>query len=139
MDKLFLDTNVLVEVGARRSPHYLDSVEVVGRISSGNTEGALSALSLSNMAYVMKKLTGKSQVGFFRNLTKILVVAPMGQSEVDAALKRGQPDFEDGLQWEVARAGGATHLLTRNVKDFPVTRALTVLSPADYLARLINP
>lgn len=135
MDKLFLDTNILIDVGARRSPYYLDGLEVMSLISEGLAEGALSVLSLSNMAYVMRNLNGVSQIGFFRTLRKNLKVSPMGQLEVDRALKRGFGDFEDGLQWESAIGWKATHLITRNVKDFPVSRSLKVMTPTVYLSR----
>jgi predicted nucleic acid-binding protein len=135
MDRLFLDTNILIDVGARRSPYYLDGLEVMGLVSEGLAEGALSALSLSNMAYVMQNLNEVSQIGFFRSLRKHLEVSPMGQLEVDRALKRGLGDFEDGLQWESALGWKATHLLTRNVKDFPVSRSRKVLTPTVYLSK----
>ncbi|MBT9547134.1 MAG: hypothetical protein IV090_17210 [Candidatus Sericytochromatia bacterium] len=42
-------------------------------------------------------------------------------------------DFEDALQYQVAPAFGATHLLTRNPADYPQA-ALPVLTTAIFFA-----
>jgi hypothetical protein len=60
----------------------------------------------------------------------------MNKTTVDAALARQLPDMEDGFQFEAALQWKATHLLTRNVKDFPNDSSLQILGPAAYLASL---
>jgi hypothetical protein len=52
---------------------------------------------------------------------------------VEHALSSGFKDFEDALQYQVALASGATHLLTRNPTDYPQA-ALPVPTPATFLA-----
>ena len=57
----------------------------------------------------------------------------MDNNVVFRALNSDFKDFEDALQYQVALACGATHLLTRNPTDYPQA-ALPVLTPATFLA-----
>lgn len=139
MDSLFLDTNVLLDAIGERAPFFDDTVAVFALLEIGKAKGAFGGMSLATIDYVLGATPPRQKLAKFSALRKYLDVAPLGQAEVDRALKRGQPDFEDGLQWESAKSWGATHLLTRNVRDFPVSRALPVLTPTQYLEALDTP
>lgn len=135
MDRLFFDTNVLLDALAVRTPFFDDALAALALVEAGQAEGAFSGLSLATLDYVLKTMRTSDKLVRYRELRRFLAVAPLASNEVDQALKRGLPDFEDGLQLESARAWGATHLLTRNVKDFPVNRSLKIIPPAAYLAK----
>lgn len=136
MDRLFFDTNVLLDVLERRAPWYGESFQCLAQVETGACRGAWSALSLANIAYTQKAASVAAIYQAFQQLRRFLEVAPMAQSEVDAALGRKLPDLEEGLQLEAALAWKATHLLTRNERDFPGHPDLFIQSPADYLARV---
>lgn len=135
MDKLFLDTNILLDVANRRHPHYADSLELMDYIVSGQAIGGVAALSFSNIAYVLRKQNTRQLQAFFRHLRSFLDISPMAATEVDRAIASKFTDFEDALQWHCACEWGATHLITRNIQDFPAKRKPRILSPAQYLKR----
>lgn len=133
MDRLFFDTNVLLDVLEHRSPWFPESAECLARVKRGNCAGALSALSLSDIAYIQKTCSPVVLCDAFLKLRHFLDVAPLTAQSVDAALLRQMNDIEDSFQLEAALHWNATHLITRNVKDFPSDPPIAVMSPADYL------
>ena len=135
MEKLFYDTNVLLDVLERRAPWFPESSAVLALARSGECRGALNALSISNISYIQRATPRSEIYSVFQRLRAFLDVAPLDAVGVDAALKKKLPDLEDGLQLESALAWGATHLITRNAEDFPSNASLAVLTPTDFLSR----
>lgn len=135
MDKLFFDTNILLDVLEKRAPWFPEAFECLARVQSGQCSGAITVLSLSDIAYIQRATPPATLLAAFRRLRSFLEVAALTQETVDAALDRQLGDLEDGFQLEAAINWGATHLLTRNVEDFPSGAPIQVLSPSDYLDR----
>jgi predicted nucleic acid-binding protein len=133
MDKLFFDTNVLLDVLEKRAPWFPEAFECLARVQSGQCSGAITALSLSDIAYIQRATPPSTLVAAFRRLRSFLEVAALTKQTVDAALNLQLEDLEDGFQLEAAIEWGATHLLTRNVQDFPSDAPIRILSPSDYL------
>lgn len=133
MDKLFYDTNVLLDVLECRAPWFPDSSDCLALARYGKCLGAINALSISNISYIQRASSCNEIYAVFQRLRVFLDLASLDHVVVDAALTRQLPDLEDGLQLESALAWGATHLITRNVKDFSSNPLVTVLTPADYL------
>jgi hypothetical protein len=135
MDKLFYDTNVLLDVLECRAPWFPDSLECLALARYGQCQGAFNALSISNITYIQRTTPATEIYSVFKRLREFLDLASLDGLVVDAALRRELSDLEDGLQLESALAWGATHLITRNVKDFPPNSPIVVTTPADYISK----
>ena len=133
MDKLFYDTNVLLDVLERRAPWFPESSACLALVRYGECRGAMNALSISNITYIQRATPRNEIYAVFQRLREFLDIAPLDAASVDDALKKKLPDLEDGLQLESALAWGATHLITRNVEDFPSEISIKVFTPTDYL------
>ena len=134
MDRLFLDTNVLLDVLEKRPMFVVDSLRVIGLAKSGKVRAAVSPLSLSDITYILRKTEQDMVLRFFVKLREAVEIAAIGEQEVDAALlAAGMPDFEDGLQWQAARTWKATHFITRNTCDFPGNQGIVIVTPTDFL------
>lgn len=132
--KLLLDMNILLDIFLQRDPHYAASARVFTLCETGLCQGLLAAQSYATLFYLLRKGIGKeATLNTLQLVRRILETAPLGAAEVDHALSSGFKDFEDALQYQVALACGATHLLTRNPTDYPQA-ALPVLTPATFLA-----
>ncbi len=132
--KLLLDINILLDIFLQREPHYAASARVFALCENGLCQGLLAAQSYATLFYLLRKGIGKeATLNTLQLVRRILETAPLGAAEVDQALSSGFKDFEDALQYQVALASGATHLLTRNPTDYPQA-ALPVLTPATFLA-----
>lgn len=131
--KAFLDTNVIVDVVARREPFFEDSQAVLALCATGELDGAVSDLTFCNVAYVLRKQLGGDLVRrSLRQLKECLTVIPIGDEAIQAALDDATADFEDAVQLAAAARWHADVILTRNVRHFGKS-AVRVMTPSDYL------
>lgn len=136
MDRVFFDTNVILDVLEKRAPWFPESAESLALARKGHCLGSMSALSLSDIAYIQRSTSIANLYERFSLLRRFLEIAPMDSASVDGALANEMADFEDGLQLNAALGWHATHFLTRNLKDFPVRDDVRILSPTEYVKSL---
>ncbi|MBU4271861.1 MAG: PIN domain-containing protein [Planctomycetes bacterium] len=136
--KVFFDTNILLDVLARREPFYADSAKVWTLAETGRLEGFASTLSLPILFYLLCRSKGKGiarkSLGVVRDIFSLL---PLDMHVADQALNTEMGDFEDAIQYFSAISAGVAVLLTRNPKDFPGDR-IAIQTPEDFLAAYLN-
>jgi predicted nucleic acid-binding protein len=134
MSKVFLDTDVLLDVFLAREPHHTTSLRLLTVLRQKDTACYTSSLALANMNYILSKAKGRDYaLGRLRSLRRMVDVASIGQTTVDSALSTPHKDFEDSLQMHCALENGIETLVTRNVRDYPKSKVL-VLDPNQYLS-----
>lgn len=132
MKKVFLDTNVVVDLLDKREPFCEDAVRLFTLAYKKKVELFISALTYSTAAYLLRK-HGKEEVRLLLgNLRRLSEVAKIGESEVDDALSSAFEDFEDALQYYSAVSKKVDVIVTRNQKDFANSK-IPVLSPNEFL------
>ncbi len=101
--KLFLDTNVVIDVIAAREPFVADSTAVFNLCETGKAEGIISALTLCTVSYILRKYvtpgTMRTKLQQFRN---VLTPVDLSVSLLDKALASPISDFEDAVQFYTA-------------------------------------
>lgn len=134
MNRIFIDTNVLLDVLARREPHYAPAAEVWTLCEEGKLKGSISAISFNNIFYIVRKLSGKKAA---RQTMEILrdVFEPVALDAqiIHQSSDAGFGDFEDAIQFHSAVRAGADALITRNAGHFPKTK-ISIVSPKEFLA-----
>lgn len=133
MDRLFFDTNVILDMLEERSPWFPEATECLALVRKERCAGAVTAITLSDIAYIQRPADAGKVYAVFKRLLGFLEIAAVDQTVVEATLHRRLADIEDGFQLEAARQWNATHLLTRNVKDFPSDAGIRILTPTAYL------
>ena len=134
MKKVFLDTNVLIDVLEKREPFVKESANVVALGIYNIVQLQTSVLSLANCFYVTRKTLGKKDaIAAIRALRRYVHVSPMGENEFDLAFAQEASDNEDLLQYFSAISAGCEVLVTRNEKHFPADGDLSVMSPEAFL------
>jgi predicted nucleic acid-binding protein len=133
MTKVFIDTDVLLDVFLEREPHHSVALRLLTDLRRRGTRCLTSAVVLANMNYILAKARGREySVNKLRSLRRMVGVAPIDEAMVDAALAAPHRDFEDSLQFHCANGSGIETLITRNAKHYPKGR-LRVTSPVEYL------
>ena len=101
--KLFLDTNVVIDVIAAREPFVADSRAVFNLCETGKADGCISALTLCTVSYVLRKFvtpgTMRTKLRAFRN---VLTPVDLTVSLLDKAISSPMTDFEDAVQFYTA-------------------------------------
>ena len=135
--KIFLDTNVLLDIFMRREPYYDASAQVVYACERGQFTGGFTTLSACNIVYALRKqLGGEQSIEAIRRLVGI--IEPIGTSVASLlqGLKDPQTDFEDTVQSQCALEWNADLIITRDKSGF-ANCSISVLSPSDFLLQLL--
>ncbi|MBK8414129.1 MAG: PIN domain-containing protein [Bacteroidetes bacterium] len=133
MAKVFVDTDIILDLLAGREPYYQYAAKLFSLADSGKIEICVSSLTFSNLNYILSKQFSVAQARkkllTFKTLVTVLSV---NEKVVDLALNSDFKDFEDALQYFTATEFKVTTLLTRNLKDFKKAE-IAVLSAEQYL------
>lgn len=134
-DKLFLDTDVVLDHLADRQPFAEHAHRLLALAELGQVELCASALTFSHLHYLLRKGRTKGETrDLLVKLKRLVKIAAVTDAEIQSALDSGFVDFEDAIQHFAAlSAGGITTLITRNGTDYAASQ-LPVLSPDEYLA-----
>ncbi len=137
-DKLFLDTNVVIDLLGEREPYYDAAARIATLADLGKVQLVISALSYSTSFYILSKYEDKEQAKEkIRKLRVISQTADLTDEIIDKGLLSKFSDCEDALQYQSAIKADCTILITRNSKDFKESQ-IPVLSPDEYLNRMLN-
>ena len=135
--RLLIDGNIILDVLQRREPHYADSSKIWKLCETERAEGFVSALTLANLVYIMRKeLDAEKTENVLKQLTLIFRIADLTQADVMKAAEMRWGDFEDAVQANTAKRIGADAIVTRNIRDFRQS-AVTAFTPTECLERLI--
>ncbi len=134
--KLFFDTNVLLDVLAKREPFYRDALQLWSLAERRELHGYISTLSLNNVYYIVRKWGGKQKAQeALVILRDIFDLVAEDHHIVNQSIDAGMNEFEDAVQFCSAIRINADYLVTRNPKHFPVT-AMPVILPDELIALL---
>ena len=131
--KLFLDTNVVVDLIKYREPFVYDVIPIFQQGKTGIHQLLISDLAFVNVAYIAKK--GITRVRLYELLSDLrsnVHVVMVGEECVDSALQLKANDFEDAIQYFSAKQGNADFIITRNKADFYFSD-IPVLEPKEFL------
>src|SRR5687767_4086482 len=97
IQKVFLDTNVIVDLIINRDPFAQQAEEIFSLKDSYNYEVFISALSIANLAYSIDRLNKKPHAAIAKLLPLVRIVDLTAPIIGEAVLSTFE-DFEDGLQ-----------------------------------------
>ena len=134
VNKILIDTNVLLDYLLEREPFYEDAMEIFNACVDGKAKGCIAAHSITNMFFILRKdYSSKERREVLYNLCKIFDVEGIDKGKLLSGLENEDfSDFEDCLQMECAKAYGAEYIVTRNVADYTTSEVKAIL-PRDYL------
>ena len=134
--KLLIDANILLDVLQKREPHYRDSALIWKLCETEQAEGCISALSIANLVYIMRKeLSPETIEEVLGKLSLIFSIVELTPADIAKAAEMKWTDFEDALQAATAERIHAEAIITRNIRDFRKSRVIA-FTPAEYLARI---
>jgi predicted nucleic acid-binding protein len=136
MDKLFIDTDVILDLLAARAPFYEHAATLFSLADKNKLVLHVSSLSFSNLNYILSKqftaAQARKQLLKFKTLVKVLAV---DEKIVALALASDFKDFEDALQYFTATSNNIKMLVTRNLKDYKLAD-IPVMTAEMYLRTL---
>ena len=131
--KVFVDTNVLIDVLAQREPFYADSARLWTLAEQGRIEAFISVISFNNIYYVVRKLRTRRVADRMMVLLRdTFTPIPLDKQILDQAIDAGLRDLEDAIQYFSAVRAQVACIVSRDAKAFPASDP-PVLTPQELL------
>lgn len=139
MQKILIDTNVLLDFFLNRQPFSEDAERVLALCHTGKVQGFITPVTISDCYYLLRRTANHSAViEKLRQLLTIIDVIVMDKNIVLSALNSGFSDFEDALQnFAAVKQGRIAAIVTRNVKDFKKSE-IGVMTPENFIKMVMS-
>lgn len=136
MKKIFLDTNIIIDVIGEREEFYNDAVDLISTEINRKNKIFISSFSLPTVFYIVSKYESSILVkNKIKTLRSLIFIIDLTDSIIDRALDSNFKDFEDALQYYSAFNKKCDVIITRNKKDFKMSN-LPVLTPREYISTI---
>ena len=137
--RVFLDTNILMDVLVEREPFFLKSQQVLTEIRKLHFTPYLSGSSITDLYYICRKAGVKRGIilEYLKDLMKNFEVLIIDKESINQAIESGIKDFEDAVQILACKNGNIDLIVTRNKSDFE-NDWIEVCTPQEFLANFIK-
>ncbi|NBC84305.1 MAG: PIN domain-containing protein [Bacteroidetes bacterium] len=128
MRKLFVDTNIVIDLLSRREPFFEEAAELFSLADKKQVELSVSSLTVANTSYaLLRQMDSNKAKSILRKLRLILKILPLDDKIVGLTLNDDTfTDFEDGLQYFTAIEYEQEVIITRNLMDFKNSKLPTM-------------
>lgn len=135
MEKLFVDTNIVMDLLQKREEFYQEAQELFTLSDKRKVLLFISSLTIANTHFLLSRHYSSAEARKILSKFKVLVnVLPMDDKIIELALSSDFKDFEDAIQYYTALENNTDMIITRNKKDFK-NQNIPVLNAKEYLKR----
>jgi len=135
MKKLLVDTNIIIDLLAKRKNYYQEAQELFTLAERNSVSLYISSLTFANTHYILSKYLNTNEVRKILIKFKLLVkVLPFDDKIIDLALSSDFKDFEDSIQYFTAVNNRLDIIITRNKNDFKKSE-IPVLTAKEFLRK----
>ncbi|MDB9412084.1 type II toxin-antitoxin system VapC family toxin [Microcystis aeruginosa] len=136
--KVLIDTNVIIDIALERQPYFTNSETVLAFVEQGQIEGYISASTISDLYYLIRKQKGRDlTIEFLQEILTFCQIATVNQDAIRMAFKTNFQDFEDSIQYSTALVNKLDAIITRNPQDFPIITP-RIITPEQLIVELTN-
>ena len=135
MMKVFLDTNIVIDLLDKRESFYIDAVKLFTLAYQKKITLFVSPMTYATASYLLRKHGKEGMRKLLNNFRQLSQITTADERVVDAALASSFDDYEDALQYYSVLTRNVDVIVTRNKKDF-TSASIPVLSPAELLKQL---
>ena len=137
MTRLFLDTNIVVDLLEGREPFCYDAAQLFTMAHDKKVELLVSPMTFSTASFLLRKHGSEGVRNLLSNLRQLVSVTISDERTVDDSIASQFKDFEDAMQYYTALNAKAEIIITRNGKDFTASN-LPVMTATEYIANRIK-
>lgn len=133
MEKVFVDTDVILDLLAERKPFYDHAAMLFTLADASEIQIHISALTIPNLHYILSGSMSRDQASMRILQFKTLVtVLPLTDKVIDLGLSSAFRDVEDAFQYFTALEHNIQTVITRNLRDYK-TSTIAVMTAEQYL------
>lgn len=135
MNKILLDTNIILDIALERREFFEKSKELMLTLNKLSIPSYVTATSVTDIYYILKKSKGHQlTISFLKNLFDFIDIAGVSKEVIVGALNSELTDFEDAVQTECARQNDINIIITRNIADFKKSK-LEIFTPSEFISQ----
>lgn len=133
MDGLFVDTDIILDLLAKRELYYPYAAELFSLADSGKINIYVTPIIITNIHYILREAVGKDKtIKSLLKLKLLVKILAVDEKIVELALTSDFNDFEEAVQYYTARENNIPILLTRNKKDFKKA-SIAIMTADEYI------
>ncbi len=134
--RALIDTNIILDVLCQRERFFENSSMVFKLCEMKKLDGVISALSIPNLVYIMRKELDHDAIKIvLQKLSLIFKIEDLKAADLLKAAVMDFKDYEDALQSVCAERTNADFIISRNVKDFQ-NSSVKAVTPEEFLNML---
>lgn len=139
MKRLFVDTNIVIDLFAKREPFYAEAATLFSLADTKKLYLSVSALTFANANYILLQSKKQDEAKLIlRKLKLIVSIVSLDEKIIGLSLNDNDfKDYEDALQYYSALDNGAEAIITRNLRDFKKSK-LPVMTAAQFLKNFLK-
>ena len=139
MKKVFVDTNVIIDLLADRRPFSEFAAKLFQLSKNGEIQIHIASISINNTYYILRKVSSHNKaLRLIENIIQMVSIQPTDKEILLEAIRSGFADLEDAIQYLSAkRIPGIDVIATRNAKDFKKSD-IPVLSPETTVKLILS-
>ena len=124
MEKVLLDTDVILDFFFDRKPFSDDSAKILSLCENSKITAFVTSIMLNNIYYLLRKTaTHEKVIENLKMLLQIIDVIITDKKTVEVALNSEFKDFEDALQnFSAQNTNDIKIIITRNIKDYKTSK-----------------
>lgn len=132
--KILIDTNVILDMLAKREPFFSDAAKVIFLAAEEKIEGYITANIVTDIYYIaVKHYMNKSEAReMIQKLLKLVGVIDVGHRDCIKAFELPLEDYEEALLVVCAKRVHADYIVTRDINHFRESPVPPIL-PGDFL------
>ncbi len=137
MKKIFVDTNIIIDLLADRKPHSKFAIQLFEQAEFHKIILFASSHSITTTHYLLQKHIAETRLRMILyDLLDFITIIPIDSNILKRGLKSKYKDFEDGIQiLAAASIENMDCIVTRNIKHFKES-GIPVYTPDDLMTRL---
>ena len=140
--KLLVDTNIILDVLLKREPFRISAEKVLSIPKETGVEKYFSASAVTDVYYIAyRQIKNRETVReLLKRVLKTVKIATVTAEDIHAAFALNWKDFEDSVQYAVAKSNNFDCIVTRNMQGFDGDDAVKIFTPeevCEYVDKMI--
>ncbi len=136
-NSIFLDTNILVDIVAKRKVFAKDAIAIFNYCQNNKVEMFTTSHSIATLHYIAKKIVDEKELrSIIEDLLDTVSIIGIDEVTLRKSLKSNHKDFEDAIQITAAQSINEMDcIITRDLKDYK-NAEINVFTPDEFLNKL---
>lgn len=134
---IFLDTNILVDIVAKRKIFADNAIAIFNYCENNKIEMFTTSHSIATLHYIAKKIVDEKELrSIIEDLLDTISIIGVSEITLRKSLKSNHKDFEDAIQIVAAQSIiDMDCIVTRDLKDYK-NAEISVFTPDEFLNKI---